>query len=73
MPFRKVGLVASLLGAQQNRDSVENKPNSLLVVSFGKTLNRMPPSLCQTDGGPKQSIRRGGPSVTADLQTEREL
>ena len=52
---------------------MENKPNNLLVVSFGKTLNRMPPSLCQTDGGPKQSIRRGGPSVTADLQTEREL
>ena len=29
-----------------NRDSVENKPASLLVVSLGKTLNWMPPSLC---------------------------
>ena len=28
-----------------NRDSVENKPASLLV-SLGKTLNRMPLSLC---------------------------
>ena len=28
------------------RDSVENKPASLLVVSLGKALNGMPPSLC---------------------------
>ena len=33
-------------GAQQKRDSVKNKPVSLLVVSLGKTLNWMPPSLC---------------------------
>ena len=31
-----------------NRDSVENKPASLLVVSFGKTLNGITPSLCGT-------------------------
>ena len=37
---------ASLLGAQQNRDSVENNPASLLVVSLGKALDGMPPSLC---------------------------
>ena len=37
---------ASLLGVQQNRDSVENKPASLLAVSLGKTFNGMPPSLC---------------------------
>ena len=37
---------ASLLGAQQNRDSVENKPASLAVVFLGKILNEMPPSLC---------------------------
>ena len=37
---------ASLLGAQHIRDSVENKPASLLVVSLGKVVNRMPPSLC---------------------------
>ena len=28
------------------RDSVENEPASLLVVSLGKALNGMPPSLC---------------------------
>ena len=37
---------ASLLGAQHNRDGVENKPASLLVVSLGKTLNGMASSLC---------------------------
>ena len=37
---------ASLLGALQNRDSVENKPASLLVVSLVKTLNGIPTSLC---------------------------
>ena len=37
---------ASLVGAQHNRDSVENKPASLLVVFLGKTLNEMPPSSC---------------------------
>ena len=36
----------SLLGAQQNRDSVQNNPASLLAVSLGKMLNGMPPSLC---------------------------
>ena len=30
----------------KKRDSVENKPASLLVVSLGKALNGMPPSLC---------------------------
>ena len=37
---------ASLLGAQHMRDSVENKPASMLVVSLGKALNGTPPSLC---------------------------
>ena len=27
----------------------------------------------QTDGGAKQSTRRGGPSLTKDMQTEHEL
>ena len=39
-------LTASLLGAQHKGDSGENKPVSLLVVSLGKALNGMPPSLC---------------------------
>ena len=53
---------------------MENKSASLLVVSLRKALNEMPPSLCgkYADGGAKQSTRRGGPSLTEDLQTERE-
>ena len=35
-----------LHGPPANRGSVENKPDSLLVVSLGKTFNGMPPSLC---------------------------
>ena len=42
----KMVSTASLLGARHIRDSVENKPASLLVVSLGKALNGMPPSLC---------------------------
>ena len=53
---------AFLLGAQHIRDNVENKPASLLVVSLGKALNGVPPSLCGRQMvGPKQSTRRGGP------------
>ena len=37
---------ASLLGVQHIRNSVENEPESLLVVSLGKALNEMPPPLC---------------------------
>ena len=44
--FQKMIFTASLLGAQHNRDSVENKPASLLVVSLGKTLNGMLPFSC---------------------------
>ena len=47
---------ASLLGTEQNRDSVEDKPASLLVVS---------PSLCG-----RQVV--GPSSLAEDLQTERE-
>ena len=66
-------LTASLLRAQQNREGVENKPASLLVVSLGKALNGTPPSLCgwHTGGGAKQSVRRDGPRLTEDLQTEK--
>ena len=42
----KIVFTASLLGAQQNRDSVKSNPTSLLVVSLGKTFNWMPPSSC---------------------------
>ena len=44
--LKKMVFTAFLLGAQHIRDSVENKPASLLVVSLGKVLNGMPPSLC---------------------------
>ena len=42
----KLVLAASLLDAQRYRDSVENKPASLLVVPLGKALNGIPPSWC---------------------------
>ena len=58
---------ASLRGAQHNKNNQENKPESLLVVSLGKALNGIPPSLCG-----RQSTLRGGPSLTEDLQTERD-
>ena len=44
--LKKMVFTAFLLGAQHIKDSVENKPASLLVVSLGKVLNGMPPSLC---------------------------
>ena len=56
----KMVFTASLLGAQHIRDSVENKPASLLVVSLSKALNGMPVFMWQTDVGAKQSTRRGG-------------
>ena len=37
---------ASLLGAQQLWEVVENKPASSLVVSLGKAVNGTPPPLC---------------------------
>ena len=42
--LEKMVFTTFLLGAQHIRDSVENKPTSLLVVSLGKTLNAMPRS-----------------------------
>ena len=42
----KMLFTASLLGAQLNRDSVENKSASLLVASLGKVPNGMPPFPC---------------------------
>ena len=65
----KMLLTASSLGAQQNMDSMENKPANLLVVFLGKTLNKKPLRVC---GRAKQSTRRGGSSLTEDSQTERK-
>ena len=42
----KLVFTASLLGVQYLRDSVENKPASLLVVPLGKGLSGIPPSWC---------------------------
>ena len=64
---------ASLLGAQHIRDSVENKPASLLVVSLGKALNGMPPSLCGRQMVGQAVYPSWWPSVTKDMQTEHEL
>ena len=44
--FKKMVFTTSLLDAQHITDSVENKAASLLVVSLGKALNGIPPSLC---------------------------
>ena len=38
----KLVFAAALLDAQHERDSVENKPESLLVVPLRKVLSRMP-------------------------------
>ena len=42
----KLVFAASLLDAQHERDSVDNKPASLLVVPLGSALSRIPPSWC---------------------------
>ena len=42
----KLVSTASLLDAQYLRDSVENKPASLLVVPLRKVLRGIPPSWC---------------------------
>ena len=39
----KMVFTVFLIGVQHNRDCVENKPASLLVVSLGKALDEMPP------------------------------
>ena len=60
--YQKTLFTAFLPGAQQNRDSVKNKPASLLV-SLGKTLNGIPPSLC----GRKVMVSSSLPVVTAPI------
>ena len=42
----KLVLTASLLDAQHERDSVENKPASSLVVPLEKALSGISPSWC---------------------------
>ena len=60
--FKKMIFRVFLLGAQQNRDSVENKPESLLVVSLSKALSRMPQSLWGRQVvWPSSPTRRSGP------------
>ena len=58
--------IASLLGAQHIRDSVENKPASLLVVSLGIALKGMPPSLCG-----RQMVGPSSLPVVVDQSDER--
>ena len=40
----RLAFTASLWNAQHYRDSVENKPASLLVMALGKALSEIPPS-----------------------------
>ena len=65
-------LTASLLRAQQNRDSVENKPASLLVESLSKTLNGMPPFSYGRQMVGRAVYPSWWPSLTEDSQTEHE-
>ena len=53
----KLVFTATLLDGQHLRDSVENKPASLLVVSLGKAHSGIPPSWCdrQMAGNAKAS------------------
>ena len=64
---------ASLLGAQHKRDCVANKPASLLVVSVGKALKGMPPSLCGRQILGRSSLPVMVVSLMKDMQTEHEL
>ena len=57
----KKSIHSFLLGAQHKKDSVENKPASLLVVSLSKALDEMPPSLSGRQVVAKQSTCRGNP------------
>ena len=56
--FKKMVSSASLLGAQREWGSVENRPVSSLVVSLSTALNWMPPPLCgvQVVGPSSQAI-----------------
>ena len=60
----------SQLGAQQERNSVTNKPASSLVVFFGNTLNEIPPSLRS-----RQVVQPNSylPILLKDWGTERRL
>ena len=64
---------ASLLGAEHIRDSVENKPASLVVVSLGKALNGMPPSLRGRQMVGPSSLPVVVARLTKDVQIEHEL
>ena len=68
----KMIFTASLLGTQQNGDNVEDKPASLLVVSLGKTLNGMPHLYVEDRWWSQAVYPSWSPSLTEDLQTERE-
>ena len=54
------------------RDSAENKPASLLVVSLVKTLNEVPSSSCRRKIVGPSSLPVVGPTVTEDLQIDHK-
>ena len=62
---------ASLLGAQQMGILWRTSRQARLLCPWARKRDAST-FMWQTDGGAKQSTRRGGPSLTEDLQTERE-
>ena len=67
--FKKSVIIASLLGAQHKRVSVENKSASLLVVPLGKAPNRISPFLCWRQAVGSSSLPVVGPNLTKDIET----
>ena len=69
----KMVFTTSLPGAQYKRDSMKNKPASLLVVSLDETLKVMPPSSCGKQvTGPSSPLVVVAHSDTRN-QTEHEV
>ena len=64
----KMASAASLLGVQHLGEVVENKLASLLVVSLGKTLNRMP-NLYVEDRWPI-NLKKGNSQASADFPSK---
>ena len=53
----KLVFTASLIDAQNQKESVENKPASLLVIMLGKALSAIPPSYRVGDRWPSSPKR----------------
>ena len=58
--------------AQQMRIMWRTSRQACLMCPWARYLGDTSTFMWQADGGAKQSTRSGGPSLTEDLQTERE-